>query len=387
MSPQRTGVSPAFATRLVFFIAGFVTAAWAVIVPFARNNTGVNEATLGTLLLCLGVGALIAMPVTGLLTNKFGCRRVILCGIGFIALTTPLLSVITDPLLLAGVLLLFGVGVGVTDCAMNIQAILVEKQSPVPVMSGFHGMYSVGGIAGAGFLTLLLAMGMSIFAGTLLVTLAVIVMALLSRSGLLTYANPAEGPAFAVPRGIVLLLGVVCFAVFLTEGTVLDWSAVYLTDVRNIPETLGGLGYTCFAVAMTAARLTGDRLIAWLGRLPVVFGGALIAAAGLALVTWVPSWQLSLTGYILVGAGCANIVPVMFSAVGRQTVMPQAAAVPAMTTMGYLGVLSGPAIIGYVAHYSSLSFAFSLIMALMIMVGAVSFTLNLSSKTITAENP
>jgi len=101
----------------------------------------------------------------------------------------------------------------------------------------------------------------------------------------------------------------------------------------------------------------------------------------------VPSWQLSLTGYILVGAGCANIVPVMFSAVGRQTVMPQAAAVPAMTTMGYLGVLSGPAIIGYVAHYSSLSFAFSLIMALMIMVGAVSFTLNLSSKTITAENP
>ena len=387
MSPQRTGVSPAFATRLVFFIAGFVTAAWAVIVPFARNNTGVNEATLGTLLLCLGVGALIAMPVTGLLTNKFGCRRVILCAIGFIVLTTPLLSVITDPLLLAGVLLLFGVGVGVTDCAMNIQAILVEKQSPVPVMSGFHGMYSVGGIAGAGFLTLLLAMGMSIFAGTLLVTLAVIVMALLSRSGLLTYANPAEGPAFAVPRGIVLLLGVVCFAVFLTEGTVLDWSAVYLTDVRNIPETLGGLGYTCFAVAMTAARLTGDRLIAWLGRLPVVFGGALIAAAGLALVTWVPSWQLSLTGYILIGAGCANIVPVMFSAVGRQTVMPQAAAVPAMTTMGYLGVLSGPAIIGYVAHYSSLSFAFSLIMALMIMVGAVSFTLNLSSKTITAENP
>lgn len=256
--------------------------------PFARNNTSVNEATLGTLLLCLGVGALIAMPVTGLLTNKFGCRRVILCAIGFIVLTTPLLSVITDPLLLAGVL---------------------------------------------------------------------------------------------------LLLGVVCFAVFLTEGTVLDWSAVYLTDVRNIPETLGGLGYTCFAVAMTAARLTGDRLIAWLGRLPVVFGGALIAAAGLALVTWVPSWQLSLTGYVLVGAGCANIVPVMFSAVGRQTVMPQAAAVPAMTTMGYLGVLSGPAIIGYVAHYSSLSFAFSLIMALMIMVGAVSFTLNLSSKTITAENP
>lgn len=372
MSQHRSGVSPAFATRLVFFIAGFVTAAWAVIVPFARSNTGVNEATLGTLLLCLGVGALIAMPVTGLLTSKFGCRRVILSAVGFIVLTTPLLSVINDPLLLAGVLLLFGVGVGVTDCAMNIQAILVEKASPVPVMSGFHGMYSVGGIVGAGFLTLLLTLGMTIFTGTLLVTLAVIVMTFISRSGLLDYANPTEGPAFAVPRGAVLLLGIVCFAVFLTEGTVLDWSAVYLTDVRNIPETLGGLGYTCFAIAMTLFRLTGDRIIARLGRLPVVLGGSIVAAVGLALVTYIPSWELSLIGYVLVGAGCANIVPVMFSAVGRQTVMPQAAAVPAITTLGYLGVLSGPAFIGYVAHFSSLSFAFSLIMVLMLMVGALS---------------
>lgn len=386
MSQHRSGVSPAFATRLVFFIAGFVTAAWAVIVPFARSNTGVNEATLGTLLLCLGVGALIAMPVTGLLTSKFGCRRVILSAVGFIVLTTPLLSAINDPLLLAGVLLLFGVGVGVTDCAMNIQAILVEKASPVPVMSGFHGMYSVGGIAGAGFLTLLLTLGMTIFTGTLLVTLAVIVMTFISRSGLLDYANPTEGPAFAVPRGAVLLLGIVCFAVFLTEGTVLDWSAVYLTDVRNIPETLGGLGYTCFAIAMTLFRLTGDRIIARLGRLPVVLGGSIVAAVGLALVTYIPSWELSLIGYVLVGAGCANIVPVMFSAVGRQTVMPQAAAVPAITTLGYLGVLSGPAFIGYVAHFSSLSFAFSLIMVLMLMVGALSFTLNLGHQAVTAEN-
>ncbi|WP_312980442.1 MFS transporter [Atlantibacter sp.] len=386
MSQHRSGVSSTFATRLVFFIAGFVTAAWAVIVPFARSHTGVNEATLGTLLLCLGVGALIAMPVTGLLTSKFGCRRVILCAVGFIVLTTPLLSIVSDPLLLAGVLLLFGVGVGVTDCAMNIQAILVEKASPVPLMSGFHGMYSVGGIAGAGFLTLLLTLGMTIFTGTLLVTLAVIVMTMMSRSGLLNYANPAEGPAFAIPRGAVLLLGIVCFAVFLTEGTVLDWSAVYLTDARNIPETLGGLGYTCFAIAMTLFRLTGDRIIARLGRLPVVLGGSIVAAIGLALVTYIPSWELSLTGYVLVGAGCANIVPVMFSAVGRQTVMPQTAAVPAITTLGYLGVLSGPAFIGYVAHYSSLSFAFSLIMVLMLMVGALSLTLNLGYKTVTAEN-
>ncbi|TSH82166.1 MFS transporter [Pantoea sp. paga] len=370
-------VSSTLATRIIFFIAGFITATWAVIVPFARGNTGVNEAQLGTLLLCLGVGALIAMPVTGWLTSRFGCRRVILVAVALVIISTPWLSVLSDPLLLALALLVFGVGIGVTDCAMNIQAILVEKQAAKPVMSGFHGMYSVGGIAGAGFMTLLLAMGFSVLTGCLLAVAAVIIMTLVSASGLLTYANPAEGPVFAVPRGSVLIIGIICFAVFLTEGTVLDWSAVYLTDVRAIPASLGGLGYTCFAIAMTVARLTGDRIISSLGRLPVVLGGALIAAAGMAMVTFIASWPLALLGYTLVGAGCANIVPVMFSAAGRQTVMPQSVAVPAITTLGYLGVLSGPAVIGYVAHYTHLAFSFSLIMALMLIVGAVSLTLDL----------
>lgn len=374
-------VTSAMATRIIFFLAGFITATWAVIVPFARANTGVNEAQLGTLLLCLGVGALIAMPVTGWLTSRFGCRRVILVAIALIVISTPWLAVLSNPLLLALALLVFGIGIGVTDCAMNIQAILVEKQAAKPVMSGFHGMYSVGGIAGAGFMTLLLAMGVSVLTGCLLAVAAVIIMALVSVSGLLTYANPAEGPVFAVPRGSVLIIGIICFAVFLTEGTVLDWSAVYLTDVRAIPVSLGGLGYTCFAIAMTVARLTGDRIILSLGRLPVVLGGALVAAAGMAMVTFIASWPLALLGYTLVGAGCANIVPVMFSAAGRQTVMPQAVAIPAITTLGYLGVLSGPAVIGYVAHYTHLGFSFSLIMALMLVVGAVSLTLNLGHIT------
>ncbi|MBD8222841.1 MFS transporter [Pantoea agglomerans] len=370
-------VSSTLATRIIFFIAGFITATWAVIVPFARGNTGVNEAQLGTLLLCLGVGALIAMPVTGWLTSRFGCRRVILVAVTLVIISTPWLSVLSNPLLLALALLVFGVGIGVTDCAMNIQAILVEKQAAKPVMSSFHGMYSVGGIAGAGFMTLLLAMGFSVLTGCLLAVAAVIIMTLVSAPGLLTYANPAEGPVFAVPRGSVLIIGIICFAVFLTEGTVLDWSAVYLTDVRAIPASLGGLGYTCFAIAMTVARLTGDRIISSLGRLPVVLGGALVAAAGMAMVTFIDSWPLALLGYTLVGAGCANIVPVMFSAAGRQTVMPQAVAVPAITTLGYMGVLSGPAVIGYVAHYTHLAFSFSLIMALMLIVGAVSLTLDL----------
>ncbi|MBT0730062.1 MFS transporter [Rosenbergiella nectarea] len=366
------------ATRLAFFIAGFVTATWAVLVPYARENTGVNDATLGSLLLCIGIGALITMPITGALTSRFGCRKVIIAAVAVIILVLPLLALITQPLLLGLALLLFGVGVGVTDCAMNIQAILVEKQSSVPLMSGFHGLYSIGGIAGAGLMTLLLACGINVTVATFVIILCVVLLTALSYPGLITYANPKEGPAFAMPHGIVLLLGIVCFSVFLTEGTVLDWSAVYLTQIRAMPETLGGLGYTCFAVAMTLARLTGDKVVKHFGRLKVVVAGAIIAALGLAVVTFIPVWHLSLIGYALIGAGCANIVPVMFSVVGQQTVMPQAVAVPAMTTLGYLGVLSGPAIIGYIAHFSSLPVSFSLIMLLMLFVGALAFKLNLN---------
>lgn len=378
MLQEKKGSNSRLATRLAFFVAGFVTATWAVLVPYARANTDVNDATLGSLLLCLGIGALLTMPITGALTSRFGCRKVIIAALILIILVLPLLAVITQPILLGLALLLFGIGVGVTDCAMNIQAILVEKASAVPLMSGFHGLYSVGGIAGAGLMTLLLALGINVVVALFVIIVCVVVLAVLSYPGLLTYANPKEGPAFAVPHGIVLLLGIVCFSVFLTEGTVLDWSAVYLTQVRAMPETLGGLGYTCFAVAMTLARLTGDKVVKHFGRLKVVVVGAVVAALGLAMVTFIPAWHLSLIGYALIGAGCANIVPVMFSVVGQQTVMPQAAAVPAMTTLGYLGVLSGPAVIGYVAHFSSLSVSFSLIMLLMLCVGALAFKLNLN---------
>ena len=142
---QPDKISSGMATWLIFFIAEYVPATWSVIVPYARLNTSVNDATLGTLLLCLGAGAILAMPLAGLLTSRFGCRAVIAFAMGLIIISTPLLAVISAPLLPGIALLVFSVGIGVTDCAMNSQAILVEKQSSVPLMSGFHGVYSLGG--------------------------------------------------------------------------------------------------------------------------------------------------------------------------------------------------------------------------------------------------
>jgi len=358
------------ATRIVFFMAGFATAAWAALVPFAKYNTGVSDGTLGLLLLCLGGGALVAMPLTGALTARFGCRRVMVVSVLIFCAILPLLAITQDARLLALALLLFGIGIGTTDCAMNVQAIIVEKASPRPLMSGFHGFYSVGGIAGA--MSGMMSLGLSAQAASLVTTLIVIALLLVCVRGFLSYANPQEGPAFAVPHGIVLLLGGICFVVFLAEGAVLDWSAVFLTEYRGLPEARGGLGFACFAATMTLGRLTGDRVVARLGQQPVVFVGALLAAAGLLLTVASDAWALSLTGYALIGLGCANIVPVMFSAIGRQTAMPQVLAVPAVTTLGYMGVLAGPASIGGIAHHSSLSAAFVVVAIAMVGVALVS---------------
>lgn len=372
MNETVPGRSEQRATRMVFFMAGFATAAWAALVPFAKYNTGVSDGTLGLLLLCLGGGALVAMPLTGMLTARFGCRRVMVVSVLIFSAILPLLAVTSDARLLALALLLFGIGVGTTDCAMNVQAIIVEKASPRPLMSGFHGFYSVGGIAGAGAMSGMMSLGLSASAASLATTIIVLLLLTLCVRGFLTYANPQEGPAFAVPHGIVLLLGAVCFIVFLAEGAVLDWSAVYLTEYRGLSEARGGLGFACFAATMTLGRLTGDRIVAQLGQQRVVFTGALVAATGILLTVWGGSWELALVGYALVGMGCANIVPVMFSAIGRQSAMPQVLAVPAVTTLGYMGVLAGPASIGGIAHHSSLAVAFIVVAIAMLAVAAVS---------------
>jgi MFS family permease len=156
---------------------------------------------------------------------------------------------------------------------------------------------------------------------------------------------------------VVLFIGILCFIVFLAEGAMLDWSAVFLTSVRGVDPSQAGLGYTAFATTMTIGRLMGDRIVQRLGNARIILFGGLLAGGGLALATLVPSWVAGIGGYALVGAGCSNIVPVLFTAVGRQKTMPEHVAVPAISTLGYAGILAGPAAIGFIAHATSLSLA------------------------------
>ena len=350
---------------MLFLIAGVGAAAWASLVPFAKSRLGLNEGVLGLLLLCLGAGSILAMPIAGALVVRYGCRTVLTGATLVLCAALPFLGFVATLPLLAAALFVFGAALGTADCAVNIQAIMVETGSGRPLMSGFHGFYSVGGIVGAATVSGMLTFGAPPL-GAALVAVALILAALATAfRGLLPYGGAAGGPLFAVPRGIVLFLGVLCFVVFLVEGAMLDWSAVFLTQNRGMQSAEAGFGFACFSLAMTVGRLTGDAIVRKLGRRAVVAGGAWLATLGIILTTSIPSWQISLLGCALVGLGCSNIVPVLFSAVGRQRTMPQSVSVPALTTLGYMGILAGPAGIGLIAHHSSLSAALLCVAALM----------------------
>ncbi|WP_339528270.1 MFS transporter [Pseudomonas mucidolens] len=367
-APVIPGRLEQMSTRIAFFIAGFGIAAWAPLVPYAKARAQLDEGTLGLLLLCLGVGSIIAMPAAGALASRFGCRKVLSGGTLLICLALPLLATVSSVPALAASLFLFGAGLGSVDSTVNLQAVIVERASGKTMMSGFHGLFSLGGIVGAAGVSGLLALGLSPLQATLVVIVITLAALFKAAPHLLPYGSKSSGPAFAIPHGVVLFIGCLCFIVFLAEGAVLDWSAVFLSAERGLDEAYAGLGYAAFALTMTAGRLTGDIIVHRLGATKVIILGGALATAGMLLATLSPAWEAALLGYALVGAGCSNIVPVLYTAVGKQTVMPEHIAVPAITTLGYAGILAGPAVIGFVAHASSLSSAFLLIAVLLVGV-------------------
>lgn len=372
LSPTRAvpGTAAQLSTRLTFFIAGLCTASWAPLVPLVKARAAIDEGVLGLLLLCLGLGSISAMPVIGFLVGRYGCQRVIVVATLIMALSLPLLAWLSGVTALAIAIVVFGIGLGMLDCAMNVQAVMVSEASARPIMSSFHGLYSLGGILGALGMTALLAAGLSPLAAVLCVVGLTLVTLIKAAPNLLPYGSEGDTPFFALPRGKVLFLGGLCFIVFIAEGAMLDWSGVFLVSLRGMDPAYGGLGYAAFATAMTGSRLAGDWMVTRFKPARVVVMGSLCASLGIVFSLLTSSWSFSLLGYALVGVGCANIVPVLFSAVARQTHMPQGTAVPAMTTLGYAGVLMGPALIGFVAHASSLQLALGLVAIALLGVAA-----------------
>lgn len=373
------------ATRLSFFSLGFATAAWAPLIPFAQQRLNLNHADFGLLLLCMGIGSMIAMPATGALVKRWGCRPLIALALMLLMVLLPSLTMWSSIVTMAVALFIFGSAAGCLGVAINLQAVVVEKHSVRALMSSFHGMCSLGGLTGAMLVTALLAVGLSPLMSTLSVVMILLVIGGVAIPSCLTSFEQDEKPLEDTtqapkklyrPDGIILLIGMMCFIAFLSEGAAMDWGGIYLTSKYQLNPAFAGLAYTFFALSMTTGRFAGHILLKQWGEKNIVTYSAIGAAIGMTVIVTAPVWQVVVLGYALLGLGCSNIVPVMFSRVGRQNNMPKAAALSLVSTIAYTGSLSGPALIGLIGEWTGLSTVLTGVAVLLFIIALLNrFTL------------
>ena len=370
---KEIGMREVHAAHAFFFIGGFGTATWAPLVPLLRERLMVGDDVLGMLLLCIGVGSLLTMPLSGALAMRLGCRRVVMTASILFAAILLLVSCVDALSLAVPIVLIFGAVMGCIDVVVNIVAVLVEKGIGRRIMSGMHAFWSLGGFAGAGLYGVWVGLlGLTPFQSTAIAAGLILLLTAVFGRHLIPYGG-GGGALLALPRGIIVFVGMTAFIAFLSEGAVMDWGGVYLTTVRGMDLALAGTGYSVFSAAMLTMRFLGDRVVQRIGALLVAVGGALLAFGGILLVMFAPVDALLYVGFFAIGIGSANIVPVFFSLMGRQNVMPVSAAVSAVSTMGYLGILAGPAAIGFVSSLTTLQTAFAMLAALSILQAAIGF--------------
>lgn len=367
------GEREAYATRAFFFIGGFGSASWAPLVPVLRERLAIGDDVLGLLLLCIGIGSLATMPLSGALSARLGCRRVLAAAGLLYAGVLLSACLVNDFWIAVPLILVFGALMGCIDVVINVAAVIVEKEIGRRIMSGMHAFWSLGGFVGAGLYGVWVGiLGLTAFQSTAIASALILVLTAFFGRHLIPYGG-GGGSLIAIPRGIVVFVGITAFIAFLSEGAVMDWSGVYLTVVRGMDLSLAGVGFSVFSAAMLLMRFLGDRVVQCIGQCSIAVGGALLTFVGILLVMFAPVDALLYLGFFAIGIGSANIVPVFFSLMGRQNVMPIGTAVSAVSTMGYLGILAGPAAIGFVSSATNLMTAFGMLAALSLLQALVGF--------------
>jgi len=354
------------AVAAAFFINGALFANWVSLIPTVQQTLGMSTGVLGVALLGAAAGALVAMPSAGALITRIGSRRVTtVAGLAYCAaLPLPILAPGAPLLFLA--LVAFGACNGAMDVAMNAQGVAVEGRYGRPIMSSFHGLFSLGGLAGAVVSGALAAVGVAPLPHVLGAALALAAaLAVAARALLPPGVDVAgHGPSVARLTRPLLGLGVVGFCALIAEGSMADWSALYLRRGLGAGPALAAAGYAAFTLTMAAGRLTGDYVTARLGPVALVRASGALVAAGLGAALIIGQTAATIVGFGLVGVGLANIVPILFSAAGRTPHMAPGPAIAAVTTASYLGFLAGPPAIGVTADHLTLRGALGIVAGL-----------------------
>ena len=359
------------ATRSAFGLAGFLMAVWASMVPFVKISLDLDEAHLGGLLLCVGLGALVVMLFCGGLVAKRGAKFLLRRALFLIPFILFIINFSTNVFLTAILLFFFGMVFGSIDVAMNVHAVEVDRRSEKRLIAGFHALYSLGSVLGALGMAALLNAGIQLVYAVGGLLLLCLLLWLMTSSSLLPDAGKAGdcSKSFVIPKGFVLCLGLICLLLFMIEGAVLDWGGVFLVEEKNTAIENAGLAFAAFSTAMTLMRLLGDKLIVYAGPRKCVRYGSFLGALMLIGCVVFPQYWIVIGMFFILGIGLANVVPIAFASTADQKEMPMSLALAAVTTLGYTGQLAGPALIGFVAKMTSLSVAFSILALFLVIVG------------------
>lgn len=343
-----------WALAMLFLVDGVGFGSWAAHVPVFKQFLHLENGTLTFVLVSLIIGAIITMPVTGQLIEHHGSRRVVRIAAGIYVLMVGLLAQASNLSLLILFAGLYGAAKGAFDVAVNAQAITVEKQYGLPIMSFFQGCWSAGGLLGASAASVMLKHGGTARSDLTIAAAVLILCTLWARPQLITEterktSRPRTKAKFLWPDAPLLRLAALAFFGLMAEGAIGDWASVYLHSNVGVTLSLAAAGYAAYAIAMAAGRFSGDWLAQRSSGKNILHASGVLIAVGMSSALLLPSWWPAVGGLMLTGIGIANIVPVIWGAAGRDTRMGAGPAISTVTTIGYCGFLTGPPVIGSLA--------------------------------------
>lgn len=366
------------ANRVAFMVIGVLEAAWAPLVPYVKSVFAIDEGTLGLLMLCSGFGSICALPLSGFLVNRYGAKKVIYVSGLLMAFALLTISLLINVWLTGVMLMIFGGCTITIDVAANMNGVVIERKTGRHLMSGFHGGYSLGTLIGAGAMSVLFTLGIIPKWAVVICMVSTLLAMIFGCRDLLPKEEletdmPVEKPQKSklyIPP-MVIVVGLLCFIMYASEGAVMGWSAIFVSQERGVDMSVAGFFYTAFAVAMTIFRLCGDKIVDRLGRRIVVAGGALLITVGFITVVSVNNSIASAVGFAMVGCGAANVVPQLVSFAAHIKGMAVHNIISLINALGYSGILIGPVIIGFVGknyglHMSFIGIAFFTLIVAMV---------------------
>ncbi|KGO91345.1 MFS transporter [Flavobacterium subsaxonicum] len=357
------------AVSLFYFSMGLTFATWASRIPDIKSTLHLTEADLGTVLFAIPCGQLLMMPFSARIVVRYGSSKTVVAGIIMYIAAMVTLGLGTEIWHLMLSLFFFGVFSNFTNISVNTQGLLTEGIFRKPIMSSFHGAWSLAGFTGALIGLLMMNIGLpprihfAVVAVLLYVVIAFNYRQLVKTKPAKPQAAEADRKRSLIPKlnPALAWLGVIGFCSMVSEGIMFDWSGVYFKDVVKAPESLVILGYTSFMIMMASGRFIGDKVTARFGRKRVLQVSGVLISGGMYLAVFLPYVIPAAIGFMLVGLGVSTVVPGVYSLAGRTPGIEPSKALTAVSSVSFLGFLIGPPVIGYVAHAVGLKMSFALI--------------------------